>query len=139
MVIDGVIDTEILLRLLLAVVVGGIIGYERKRLHKPAGLRTHMLVSMGAALFTIVSITSFSNVDPSRVVAGIVTGIGFLGAGTIFREKDTIKGLTTAASLWAVAAIGITVGIGEYAIMAAATVLVIIILQLNKIKFLREP
>ena len=133
------IDPEILVRLLLAAVVGGIIGYERKRLNKPAGLRTHMLVSMGAALFTIVSITSFSNVDPSRVVAGIVTGIGFLGAGTIFREKDTIKGLTTAASLWAVAAIGITAGIGEYAIMATATVLVILILQLNKIKFLREP
>ena len=133
------IDPEILVRLLLAAVVGGIIGYERNRLNKPAGLRTHMLVSMGAALFTIVSITSFSNVDPSRVVAGIVTGIGFLGAGTIFREKDTIKGLTTAASLWAVAAIGITAGIGEYAIMATATVLVILILQLNKIKFLREP
>ena len=133
------IDPEILVRLLLAAIVGGIIGYERKRLNKPAGLRTHMLVSMGAALFTIVSITSFSNVDPSRVVAGIVTGIGFLGAGTIFREKDTIKGLTTAASLWAVAAIGITAGIGEYAIMATATVLVILILQLNKIKFLREP
>lgn len=139
MVIDMAIDPEILVRLLLAAVVGGIIGYERKRLNKPAGLRTHMLVSMGAALFTIVSITSFSNVDPSRVVAGIVTGIGFLGAGTIFREKDTIKGLTTAASLWAVAAIGITAGIGEYAIMATATVLVILILQLNKIKFLREP
>lgn len=139
MAIDMAIDPEILVRLLLAVVVGGIIGYERKRLNKPAGLRTHMLVSMGAALFTIVSITSFSNVDPSRVVAGIVTGIGFLGAGTIFREKDTIKGLTTAASLWAVAAIGITAGIGEYAIMATATVLVILILQLNKIKFLREP
>jgi len=139
MAIDMAIDPEILVRLLLAAVVGGIIGYERKRLNKPAGLRTHMLVSMGAALFTIVSITSFSNVDPSRVVAGIVTGIGFLGAGTIFREKDTIKGLTTAASLWAVAAIGITAGIGEYAIMATATVLVILILQLNKIKFLREP
>jgi len=139
MVIDMAIDPEILVRLLLAAIVGGIIGYERKRLNKPAGLRTHMLVSMGAALFTIVSITSFSNVDPSRVVAGIVTGIGFLGAGTIFREKDTIKGLTTAASLWAVAAIGITAGIGEYAIMATATVLVILILQLNKIKFLREP
>ncbi len=139
MAIDMAIDPEILVRLLLAAIVGGIIGYERKRLNKPAGLRTHMLVSMGAALFTIVSITSFSNVDPSRVVAGIVTGIGFLGAGTIFREKDTIKGLTTAASLWAVAAIGITAGIGEYAIMATATVLVILILQLNKIKFLREP
>ena len=91
MVIDMAIDPEILVRLLLAAIVGGIIGYERKRLNKPAGLRTHMLVSMGAALFTIVSITSFSNVDPSRVVAGIVTGIGFLGAGTIFREKGYYK------------------------------------------------
>jgi|TARA_Y100000310_G_scaffold208085_1_gene208587 putative Mg2+ transporter-C (MgtC) family protein len=133
-----VIDTEILLRLFIAVVVGGIIGYERRKVHKPAGLRTHMLVCLGASLFTVVGITAFSSADPSRVVAGIVTGIGFLGAGTIFRAKDTVKGLTTAASLWAVAAIGITVGLGEYVIMTTATVLVILILQLNKIEYFRE-
>ena len=97
-----------------------------------------MLVGMGAALFTVVSITAFTDIDPSKIIAGIVTGIGFLGAGTIFRAKDHVKGLTTAASMWAVAAIGITAGLGEYVLTAAATILVILILQLNKIKILRE-
>ena len=132
-----IVDVEIFLRLVIASVVGGLIGFERKTVHKPAGLRTHMIVCMGAALFTIVGITAFSE-NSARMIAGIVTGIGFLGAGTIFRAKDSIKGLTTAASLWAVAAIGIAVGIGEYYLVAVAMVLVILILQLNKIDFLRE-
>ena len=92
-------ESEVILRLILAAVAGGIIGFERKTFHKPAGIRTHMLVSTGAALFTLVSTTAFTETDPSRIAAGIVTGIGFLGAGTIFRAKDTVKGLTTAASL----------------------------------------
>ena len=133
-----IIDTEILLRLVIAAVVGGIVGYERKIANKPAGIRTLMLISVGSALFTIVSLTAFSNYDPSKIVAGIVTGIGFLGAGTIFRSKDTVTGLTTAASMWAVAAIGLTAGLGEYVLMITATILVLLILQLNKIKFLRE-
>lgn len=132
-----VIDAEILLRLVIAAAAGGLIGFERSIADKPAGLRTLMLVGMGAALFTIVGITALADADPSRIAAGIVTGIGFLGAGTIFRAEDRVKGLTTAASMWAVAAIGIAVGLGEYVITAVATVLVILILQLGRIGFLR--
>ena len=133
-----IVDIEIFLRLVLAVIVGGLIGFERKVVHKPAGLRTHILVCLGATLFTIVSITTFADIDPARIIAGIVTGIGFLGAGTIFRAEYHVKGLTTAASMWSVAAIGIAVGVGEYLLSAVATVLVILILQLNKIEFFRE-
>ena len=133
-----IVDIEIFLRLVLAVIVGGLIGFERKVVHKPAGLRTHILVCLGATLFTIVSITTFADIDPARIIAGIVTGIGFLGAGTIFRAENHVKGLTTAASMWSVAAIGIAVGVGEYLLSAVATVLVILILQLNKIEFFRE-
>ncbi|MCH8004366.1 MAG: MgtC/SapB family protein [Nanoarchaeota archaeon] len=133
-----IIDPEIFLRIFIAAVVGGIVGYERKIANKPAGIRTLMLISVGSALFTIVSVTVFSNFDPSKIVAGIVTGIGFLGAGTIFRSKDTVTGLTTAASMWAVAALGLIAGLGEYVLMTASTILIIMILQLNKIRFLRE-
>jgi len=97
-----------------------------------------MLVSIGAALFTIISTDVYVNSDPSKIIAGIVTGMGFLGAGTIFRSKDTVSGLTTAASMWVVAALGIVAGLGEYFLLAISTILIIIILQLNKIKFLRE-
>ncbi len=132
------IEIEILLRLVFAAIAGGLVGIERRTVHKPAGIRTLMLVALGAALFTVISTISFTNADPSRIAAGIVTGIGFLGAGTIFRAKDHIKGLTTAASMWAVAAIGLAAGLGEYILMVVATLLVILILQLNKIKALRE-
>ncbi|MAE42373.1 magnesium transporter MgtC [Candidatus Woesearchaeota archaeon] len=131
-----IVDVEIFLRLLVASLLGGIIGLERKSFHKAAGIRTHMLIAMGAALFTILGTTSFS--DPSRIVAGLVTGIGFLGAGAIFRSESHVKGLTTAASMWAVAAIGLSIGIGEYLLGAAAAVIVILILQLYRINFLRE-
>jgi putative Mg2+ transporter-C (MgtC) family protein len=134
----GIIDPEILLRLVIAAVAGGLIGFERSVANKPAGLRTLMLVGMGAALFTIISITAFTGDDPTKILAGIVTGIGFLGAGTIFRAKDHVKGLTTAASMWTVAAIGIAVGLGEYVITAVATMLVILILQLGRIEFFKE-
>ena len=133
-----IVEPEILLRLVLAAVVGGIIGYERKIANKPAGIRTLMLISVGSALFTIVGVTTLANLDPSKIIAGIVTGIGFLGAGTIFKSKDTVTGLTTAASMWAVAGLGLVAGLGEYVLMATATILVIVILQLNKIRFLRE-
>jgi len=133
-----IVDPEILLRLVIAAVVGGIIGYERKIASKPAGIRTLMLISVGSALFTIVGVTTLANIDPSKIIAGIVTGIGFLGAGTIFKSKDTVSGLTTAASMWAVAGLGLAAGLGEYVLMTTATILVIIILQLNKIRFLRE-
>jgi|TARA_B100001964_G_scaffold245555_1_gene333359 putative Mg2+ transporter-C (MgtC) family protein len=132
------VEPEILLRLVVAAVAGGLIGFERSVANKPAGLRTLMLVGMGAALFTVVSTTSFTGDDSAKMLAGIVTGIGFLGAGTIFRAEDHVRGLTTAASMWTVAAIGIAAGLGEYGITIAATVLVILILQLGRIEFLRE-
>lgn len=131
-----VAESEMVLRLVLAAIAGGIVGYERKKVHKPAGMRTHMLVSTGAALFTLVSISYFA--DSARIVGGIVTGIGFLGAGTIFRSKDSIKGLTTAASLWAVAAVGIGIAVGLYFISVVSVILIMIILGLNKIAYFRE-
>ncbi len=100
------------LKLLVAGLLGGIIGWERERHDRPAGLRTHILVCMGSALFTLVSDAYGVRVqsDPSRISAQVVSGIGFLGAGTILREGQVIRGLTTAASLWIVAAIGMAVG-----------------------------
>jgi putative Mg2+ transporter-C (MgtC) family protein len=121
-----VLNLEMFLSLLLAVVLGAIVGVEREMTHKPAGLRTHMLVSLGACLFTMMS-TSFG-AQPAQVAGGIVAGIGFIGAGTIWAEKDKVKGITTAASLWATAAIGLTVGIGDYPLAAVVTALVVIIL-----------
>jgi len=121
-----VLTVETFLSLLLAVAFGALVGIERELTAKPAGLRTHMLVSLGACLFTVVSV-SFA-VDPARIAAGIVAGIGFIGAGTIWAEKDKVKGITTAASLWATAAIGLTTGIGDYPLAAVVTVLVVIIL-----------
>lgn len=133
-----VAESELVLRLFLAAVVGFVIGFERKTVHKPAGIRTHMLVSTGAALFSIVSITAFPNAEPTRVAAGIVTGVGFLGAGTIFRAKNHISGLTTAASIWAVAAIGLSISVGLYLISLVAVILILLILQLYNIDYLRK-
>jgi len=127
-------ETEILmaLRLLLAALLGAIIGYQRERANKPAGLRTHTLICVGAALFTIASIYGFGvGADPSRLAAGIVAGIGFLGAGAIFhREAGIVQGLTTAATIWSVAAIGLAAGAGMYIISAVTTAVVLIILLL---------
>lgn len=130
-------DYEIFLRILVAAIAGGIVGLERKVSHKPAGTRTQMLICISAALFTIVTM-SFDNSDPARIVAGIVTGIGFLGAGAIFQSKDGVQGLTTAASIWTTAAIGIIAGAGEYILTLVATLIVLLILQLNKIDYFRE-
>ncbi len=104
-------------QILLALLLGGIIGFERERSNKPAGLRTHMLVAAGTTAFTLASVYGFgamSSGDPSRVAAQIVSGIGFLGAGTIFRSGSEVRGLTTAASVWLVAALGMLVGIRMY-------------------------
>ena len=125
----GIVDYEVLVRLIVAAIAGGLIGLEREALHKPAGVRTHMLVSLGAALFVLATLSIIPD-EVGRIIAGIATGIGFLGAGTIFRSKDNVKGLTTAASIWAVAAIGLTVGGGQYVLAIAATILVILVLQL---------
>lgn len=113
--------------LVLSIFLGAAVGMERERTHKPAGLRTHMLVSLGSCLFTMVS-ASFS-ADPARIASGIVAGIGFIGAGTIWAEKDMVKGITTAASLWATAAIGLTVGVGDYPLAIAVTALVVVVLS----------
>lgn len=121
---------EILVRLVLALVLGALIGLERESVEKPAGLRTHTLVTLGAALFTLISKEGFfgSGADPARIASNIVVGIGFLGAGTIWRSGVTVTGLTTAATLWTSAAIGTAVGAGFYLGAVAATALVVIIL-----------
>ncbi len=125
---------EAILRLLLAAVLGAIIGYQREKAGKEAGLRTHILISLGAALFTVASIYGFPGSDPSRIAAGVVTGIGFIGAGVILhRSGGAVVGLTTAATIWAVAGIGLTAGAGLYLISIAATVLVAIALLLPHI------
>jgi putative Mg2+ transporter-C (MgtC) family protein len=121
-----ILSFSTLASLLISVLLGAIVGIEREITHKPAGLRTHMLVCLGSCLFTLVSI-GFS-VDPARIAAGIVAGIGFIGAGTIWSEKDKVQGITTAASLWATAAIGLATGIGDYPLAAAVTILVFLIL-----------
>ena len=127
---------EMILRLLLASASGAAIGYQRKRAGKPVGMRTYILVTLGAALFTIVSVFGFTGaVDPSRVAAGVVVGIGFIGAGVIFRRPQAgeVTGLTTAASMWAAAAVGLAVGSGLYLISIVATLLIVISLVLSKI------
>ena len=130
-------DTEILLRLFIATVVGGLVGLEREVVHKPAGIRTHMLVCLGSALFVLVTFQTLP-LETARIVSGIATGVGFLGAGTIFKAKSDVHGLTTAASIWVVAAIGVTTGLGYYLMAAAATVFTLLILYLNRIEFLKK-
>ncbi len=126
------IELEMVLRLLLAAALGAAIGYQRERAQKPAGLRTHVLIAAGAALFTIVSTYGFGiGADPSRIAAGVVAGIGFIGAGAIIRrEGGIVEGLTTAATIWAVAAIGLAAGAGLYIASIATTAVVAIVLFL---------
>lgn len=139
---------EFLLRILLAAVCGAMIGYERKSRNKEAGIRTHMIVAMGAALIMIVSKYGFGDLlgkegvalDPSRIAAQIVTGVGFLGAGMIFMRKNTISGLTTAAGIWAISAIGMAIGSGLY-LLGILTAFVILLIQItlhSNHKWLRE-
>ena len=123
---------EIIIRLFAAAVLGALIGYEREYYHKAAGLRTHMLVSVGSALITLVSIYAFESGDPTRVASSIITGIGFLGAGAIIVGKGNVRGLTTAATLWMVAGLGLAVGAGFYVGAMASSALVILILELNR-------
>lgn len=132
---------ELAIRLILAAVMGSLVGLERQRLDWAAGLRTHMMVCVGSALAMIVSAHGFTDVitpgkiilDPSRIAAQVVSGIGFLGAGTIlFLRHEVVRGLTTAAGLWTVACVGLAVGSGLYLAAAIATVLALIILALLK-------
>ena len=131
---------EMILRLVVAAVLGGLVGLERERLEWAAGMRTHALVSLGSALFMVVSIFGFSDVlneqhvilDPSRVAAQVASGIGFIGAGTIIFHREIVKGLTTAASIWAVAAVGLAVGGGMFLAAASATLLALALLVLAR-------
>lgn len=129
------------LRLLLAMALGGVVGWQREITEKPAGFRTHILVCVGAALFTLISAVGFfgTGADPARVASNIVVGIGFLGAGTIWRTAGSVQGLTTAASLWTVAAIGTAAGVGYYFGAIAATAIVMGVLTLLKIFEVRIP
>jgi putative Mg2+ transporter-C (MgtC) family protein len=123
---------DLLGRLVLAAILGGAIGWERQQAHKPAGLRTNILICMGAALLTDLSAHvaqgAVGPADPGRIAAQIVTGMGFLGAGTIIQSRGNVTGLTTAATLWVVAAIGMSVGFGANIEAAGATALVLIVL-----------
>jgi len=123
-----------LARLLLATFLTGLIGFEREATGKSAGLRTHAMVGFGAALFTLVSMAGFSAGDPGRVAAQIVTGIGFLGAGAIWRSEDRVRGLTTAAGLWAAAAIGMGIGAGLIALGTAGALITLgVLLGLRRV------
>ena len=136
---DDLLTSEAVLRLVVAAVLGGSVGLERQQQQKAAGLRTHMLVSLGSALFMVGAIlfaqdagslradASVLRLDPIRVFAGIVTGIGFLGAGQIFRSDGTIRGMTTAAAIWVTAGMGVLVSIGEYLIAIAAVAIVLVV------------
>jgi len=126
------IEVEMVLRILMATALGAVIGYQRERAGKSAGLRTIVLVCVGAALFTMASIYGFvGGVDPSRVASGIVVGIGFLGAGAIMRREGRyIEGLTTAATIWVMASVGLTTGAGLYLISSVTAAIVLIILCL---------
>jgi putative Mg2+ transporter-C (MgtC) family protein len=139
----GELDLQTIFRLLMASVLGGLIGLEREVHGRPAGFRTHLLVSLGSCLFVLASIYfyrlygNFSGpgpvgVDPGRVAAQVVTGIGFLGGGAIVRDRANIRGLTTAACLWLAAAIGLSCGVGMYAVPAVVTIIALISLLLLK-------
>jgi len=119
---------EALVRLAVAAFLSGVIGFEREVAQKAAGIRTHMLVGLGAALFSLLSVEAFPGSDPARVAAQVVTGIGFLGAGAIFRHGFTVRGLTTAAGLWSVAAVGMAAGIGEWQVALLTTGLAVVVL-----------
>ena len=128
-------ELEYMLRMVIAAICGGIIGYERSRRRKEAGLRTHIIVAVGSALLMIVSKYGFVDVleipgmraDASRVASNVITGISFLGAGVIFVRDASIKGLTTAAGLWSMAGVGLAIGAGMYAVGIFATVLIMVI------------
>ena len=138
---------ELIIRLVLAAILGAIIGLDRRIHSKPAGLRTMSLVSLGAATFTLVGISAMLQLvnaeqeaglnqmvrlDTSRVIAGIVGGIGFLGAGAIIQSRGRVQGMTTASGIWMTAAIGVAVGLGQYALAFCATFLAFVILVLLK-------
>ncbi len=133
-------DMEILIRIVVSIILGSIIGFEREITNKSAGLRTQILVCLGSCIFTILSIYGFSTAvtlyplgDPARIAAQIITGIGFIGAGTVLRQGLTVTGLTTASTLWIAAAIGMACGCGKLDIAIVCTVLAVVVLVLIRI------
>ena len=142
--ITSMTNIDVIIRILLAVILGSIIGFERERRHKPAGLRTIILVLLGSTLLTVMAVyiyTDFNaggNADIGRIVGQIITGIGFLGAGAIIQGRGSIHGMTTAATIWVVAAIGIANGLGYYLIAIIATILTLMILMILGIMEKRE-
>lgn len=136
-------NTEFILRLFIAGILGSIIGLDREYRAKEAGYRTHFLVSLGSALIMIVSQHGFSeildtpnvNLDPSRIASQVVTGIGFIGAGTIILHKQIVRGLTTAAGIWATSGIGLAIGAGMYELGISATILTLIGLEVLSFLF----
>ena len=146
----GISELELILRLALAVVLGGVIGYNRSRHNKPAGLRTMALISLGSAAFTLIGIeaviqlselqngaksltsgvSSSINLDTSRIIAGIVGGVGFLGAGSIIQSRGRVQGMTSAASIWVTATIGVSVGLGLYLLATTITFIAFLVLIL---------
>lgn len=120
---------ELVLQLVLAAGLGGIIGYEREKYSKPAGLRTHMLLAVGSTMLTIISSTFPLPTDNSRIAAAIITGIGFIGAGTVLQMRERVVGLTTAASIWLTAAVSLAVGTQQPVLAIAGTVIGYIVLE----------
>ena len=127
-------DQAVFIRLLLSVVLGGLIGLERQLHRREAGLRTHILVSLGSCLIMLTSLYVFDiykdlvKIDPGRIAAGVITGIGFLGAGAIMRDREGVRGLTTAASLWVVSGIGLGAGCGVWSAAVFTTILTLAVL-----------
>ncbi|TAM34394.1 MgtC/SapB family protein [bacterium] len=141
-------DMQMVGRLLLTLLLSGLIGLERQVHRRTAGLRTHILVALGSCLIMLTSLYVFDiykdkvTLDPARIAAGVITGIGFLGAGTIIRDPEGVRGLTTAASLWVVAGIGLAVGTGFNKIAVIATILVLVVLHFLRYaenKLFKEP
>lgn len=117
---------QIIARLLIITILSGLLGLERESKHKPAGLRTNILVGLGSTLAMLTSI--WFEMDPARIAAGVITGIGFLGAGLILKDKEDVHGITTAATIWIVSAVGLAVGIGYYIAAVTATIISLLVL-----------
>ena len=128
-------DYTFFIQLILSILLGGIVGWQRAHIGKAAGSRTYSLVCMGSMLFTLLSLYGFGEGDSSRVAAQIITGIGFIGAGTILHKKDSVEGLTTAAGLWAIAAIGMAIGVEWFLEAIIATFIMFLVLLIDERKF----
>ncbi len=136
-------NADIFLRIVLSIFLSGVIGIERKFYHKPAGFRTNILVGLGSTILMLITLsavetysTTMASIDVTRIAAQVVTGIGFLGAGAIIQGRGSIHGLTTAASIWVVAAIGMAVGLGFYAVASVGTVAALVVLAvLGRIEY----